>query len=170
MESRNKEMTRVILVVVAVIIVILIAIFLIRRRAEQNLINVNSPLPTPVSTFQENLQNNFGITVPNNATKVDLHDSKGGSQAGLFTFEKQGSIYIYTVIADLEEPQEGYFYQAWLVKDGDSVSLGKLSLAKGGWMTDYSTSVDLSDHKTILITLEKTLGNTPHDKVLEGSF
>lgn len=165
------DRTRNVLIgVVFVIVIILVTIFLVRRRGSEKLITVNSPLPTPVSTFQENLKENFGITVPVSATKADLHDVSGGNQAGIVTKDSENGQSVYTVIANLEDPNPGYFYQAWVVKDSDYVSLGKLELAKGGWMVTLRTSRDLSDHKTVWVTQEKTFDNVPEKHVLEGSF
>jgi Anti-sigma-K factor rskA, C-terminal len=153
-----------------VIIIILIAFFLIRRNQSPSLITVNSPLPTPVSSLEQDLQNNFGITVPTSAQKADLKDITGGSQMGLATLDKVNGQNEYTVIANLEDPQPGFFYQAWIVNGGDYVSLGKLTLAKGGWLINYNTTKDLSDHKSVWVTLEKVFDNTPETHVLEGSF
>jgi len=166
----NDRARNILVGVVVLIIIVLVAVFLIRRRGAENLISVNSPLPTPVSTFQENLQNDFGITLPATATKADLHDVNGGSRAGILTKDNEAGQYVYTVIADLEDPAPGYFYQAWLVKDSDYVSLGKLSIAKGGWMVTMRTTRDLSDHRSVWVTSEKVFDNTPETHVLEGSF
>lgn len=166
----REDRTRNILIgIVLVIIIILLAIFLLRRRNE-NIIKVNSPLPTPVSQFQEDLQNNFGITVPTSAVKGDLKDVSGGNQMGLVTLDKVGNQNQYTVIANLADPLPGYFYEAWLVNGNDYVGLGKLVTAKGGWIVNYSTGRDLSDHKTVWVTLEKVNDNTPEKHILEGSF
>jgi hypothetical protein len=163
--------------VVVIILVILVAVFLIRRRQAANVLTNSSPLPTPVSQFQQNLQTNFGITVPPTAVKADMKDVSGGNQVGLTTEDKTTSNeHTYTVIANLEDPASGSFYEAWLVrgKPGDAnyepVSLGKLTVAKGGWLVNYTTAKDLSDHKTIWITLEKTNDQVPEKHILEGAF
>ncbi len=165
MESGDRA-RNVLVGIVIIIIIILVAVFFIRRQQSLNIITVASPLPTLPSTYQQDLQNNFGITVPSDAKKADLRDVTGNNQMGLVTLEKQN----YTVIANLEDPTPPYFYQAWLVKDNDIVSLGKLDIAKGGWMVNYSASRDLSDHKMVWITYERVLDNTPEKHILEGSF
>jgi hypothetical protein len=162
--------------VVVIILVILVAVFLIRRRQAANVVTNSSPLPTPVSEFQQNLENNFGITVPSTATKADLTDTTGGGQMGLVTADKTNGQNSYTVIANLETPASGYFYQAWLVRgsQGDTnyepVLLGNLNVAKGGWLVNYVTPRDLSDHKSVWITLEKVNDQIPEKHILEGSF
>ena len=173
---RPEDKSRNILVgIVLVIIVALIALFLIRRRPAINAPTF-SPLPTSTSSFQQNLENNFGITIPSSALKADLRDVTGGSQMGLLTLDKEGTQNSYTLLANLDDPQPGSFYQAWLVRGrlGDSnfstVSLGKLSLAKGGWLITLTTPTDFSDHKTIWLTQEKVFDTTPETHILEGSF
>jgi hypothetical protein len=166
--KQNKR--REILTGIAIFIIFfLVAVFLIRRHQDA-VITVESPLPTSVSLYQQQLQNNFGITVPDNAKKADLKDVSGANQMGLATLENQNGKFVYTVIANLEDPTPGYFYQAWIVNGKDNVSLGQLSVEKGGWITNFTSSKDLSDHKTIWITLERANDNIPEMHILEGSF
>lgn len=168
---RPEDRNRNILVGAAVIIIIiLIAIFLVRRRQASPLITVNSPLPTPNVSFQEDLQNNFGITVPSTASKADLKDASGKNQMGLITLDKTNNQNMYTVIANLDDPQAGYFYEGWLVSGNNYISLGKLNVAKGGWLINYNSPKNIEDHKTVWITLEKVNDNMPETHVLEGSF
>lgn len=167
----NSNRTRDILIGLAIIIIIiLIAVYLIRR-GQVAQVSTSSPFPTPVSQFQQELQNNFGITVPSSAIKADLKDVSGGNQVGLATIDKNA----YTVIANLNDPPSGYFYQAWLIRGNpgdtnyDAISLGQLSLEKGGWLVNYISPNDLTDHKKVIVTLQH-FNNTPETHVLEGSF
>jgi hypothetical protein len=167
MESSDRS-RNILIGAVVLIIIVLVIIFVVRRRGTTT--PVNSPLPTPVSSFEKDLQNNFGITVPDNAIKADLSDVSGGNQMGLATDEIQNSSHSYTVMANLDDPAVGYFYQAWLVKDNSFISLGKLELEKGGWLVNLTTKENLSDHKKVWVTLEKTFDMTPEKHILEGSF
>jgi len=174
--NTNNGVRNVLVGLVVFIVLVLLIVFLIRRG--QNVSSpVTSSLPTPVSLYRQQLQNNFGITVPTNAVTADLKDVTGGNQMGLATLDKNAGVNDYTVLANLDDPTSGYFYQAWLVRGTsgsssfDLISLGTLSLAKGGWLTDYRSSKDLSDHKTVWITLERYNTTTPAGKhILEGSF
>ena len=178
--NNDGNRSRSILVgVVVVIIVILIVIFFVRRSQNENsnLVNSNIPFPQATSAFESQLQNNFGITVPSSAVKANLVDVTGGNQMGLATFDKQslpdGKLSgqnDYTVIANLEDPATGYFYEAWLANNTDVIPLGQLNIAKGGWLLDYTTPKDLTDHKKVWITLESVNDNTPEKHILEGSF
>lgn len=165
--------------IVVFIVVVLIILFLVRRSQNSSsvAVPVYSPLPTSLSLYRQQLQNNFGITVPSSATTADLKDVTGGNQMGLTTLDKSAGVNDYTVLANLNDPNAGYFYQAWLVRgttgssDFDVISLGTLSIAKGGWLIDYKSSKDLSDHKTVWITEERYATNTPAGKhILEGFF
>ena len=163
--------TRDILIGVAIfILIILLAVFLIRRGQNNNNAAISSPLPTPVSSLEQNLKNNFGITVPDSAIKANLVDVTGGNQMGLATLDKSNNQNSYTIIANLETPAYGYFYQAWLVNNTDTISLGKLGIAKAGWLINFNSSKDLSDHNKVWITLERSFDKTPEKHILEGSF
>ncbi len=160
--------------VVLVIIVILVIIFLIRQR--QSALVVVTPTPTPISSYQQELQNNFGITVPSTAVKTDLKDVSGGNQMGLATLDKQNGQNDYTVIANLDDQASGSFYQGWLIRgitgdaNYDVVSLGQLSQGKGGWIINFNSTKDLSDHKNVLVTLQTRSASSPEKHILEGSF
>ncbi len=167
MDSTDRS-RNILIGAVVLIIIVLVVIFVARRKGANS--PINTPLPTPVSSFEKDLQNNFGITVPDNAVKADLTDVSGGNQMGLATEENQNGSYSYTVMANLEDPVPGYFYQAWLVKDNSFVSLGKLELEKGGWLVNLTTKENLSDHKKVWVTLEKIFDNSPEKHILEGSF
>lgn len=175
MERENRG-RNILIIAVIFIVIILVIIFLIRRNRNANTLSLNSALPTPTSNYQQELKDNFGIVLPTNAIKADLKDVNGGNQMGLATKDLENGQSSYAIIANLEDPATGNFYQAWLIrgKEGDTdydlVSLGKLYLAKGGWMVTYTTGKDLSDHKTVLITSESTFDNTPEKHILEGSF
>jgi hypothetical protein len=167
---RPEDRSRNILIGTAVIIIIiLVAIFLIRRQGNAPV--VEAPvIPTPVSSYQQSLQNNYGITVPSSAIKSDLRDVTGNNQMGLATLDKETNQNEYTIIANLVNPDSGYFYQAWLINGNDVISLGKLQVGKAGWLINYTSTKDLSDHKAVWVTLEKVYDNTPEKHILEGSF
>ncbi len=154
---------------VVFVLIILLVIFLIKRRNDA-IVPVNSPIPTTVSVYEQELQNNFGITVPDSAIKADLKDVSGGNQVGLVTLDKQNNQNVYTVLANLEDPAQGYFYQAWIVNGSNTVSLGQLNIEKGGWLVNYTTLKDLSDHKSVWVTLERYNDSTAEKHILEGSF
>lgn len=132
------------------------------------------PLPTP--NF-ELVESKFpGLTVPANADRVNLNKVDGAEGIGeVFKTFSNGKFNL-TVMADLSAPDAGYFYQSWLVRgnvgDGNFafVSMGEMSLAKGGYLTEFSADKDYSDYKKVVVTLERVFDNTSEQRILEGSF
>ena len=45
-----------------------------------------------------------------------------------------------------------------------------MRLAKGGYILEFSSTTDYSDHQQVVITHELVADATPEDHVLEGSF
>ena len=86
-------------------------------------------------------------------------------EQGLFVTVSGVSIQLYVQ----NDPEAGFFYNAWLEKDGNVVSLGKLQAAKGGWLLEYD-NIQYSDYKNIIISLEKVNDNKLEKRILEGSF
>ena len=85
-------------------------------------------------------------------------------------------MFSQSVLADLPDPEEGKFYQGWLVRGEEGsdeysiVSVGKLKLAKGGWSLDFSERNDYSDYAKVLVSLEEKDDDVPEKVILEGGF
>lgn len=130
----------------------------------------------PEPTFQETFENKFNVQIPDDVEKAELSDVSGGDGSGLATRKYEGGIFSHNVLADLADPDAGYFYEGWLVrgKSGDSdfayISTGRLNLAKGGYILEYQSSKDYSDYEGVVVTLEKVNDKTPEKHILEGSF
>lgn len=128
------------------------------------------PSPTPVEiSYQEDFDtrggyfNKFKFDIPNNSNSIELKDVSGGDARGIAT-EKE-------VLVDANDPEIGYFYEAWLQDSNtqELVSLGKLQIVKGGWLLEFDKS-KLSDAEKVIISLEKKFDNILEKRILEGSF
>ena len=134
-----------------VIVIIVAGVLVIRNRAKI------APKVTPSATpsIQQQIENKFkGLVVPQGEAGIDLKDVSGGAGMGIATRSE--------IIADLPTLPSGQFYQVWLENNGKTVLLGKLSMAKGGWILNYNSSTYPGYNKVIV-----TVG-TKH--ILEGSF
>ncbi len=114
----------------------------------------------------------MGITIPSDVQKTELKDVAGGTGTGLSTRKFTGGTFAHSVLAGLADPEEGTWYEAWLVRNEpfDLVYTGKLRMAKGGWVLDYTGSQDLTDHGKVIVTRERVDDRKPETNVLEGNF
>lgn len=159
--------TRDVIVGFLVIVIFVTAFILVKNKNNKAKV---SAVPTTPSIEQKITSQFGGIKIPDNADKADLLDVTGGKGLGeAARISENGKINV-TVLADLEAPKDGYFYQAWAVKDNSYISLGKLRIAKGGYLADSSFSKNYSDYKVIIVSLEKVFDSTPETTVLKGSF
>jgi hypothetical protein len=134
-----------------ILIIFVVGVLVIFKKSK----NKGLVVPTATPSIQQKIESKFkGLTIPADAEKVELKDVSGGNGMGL---AMRGEI-----LADLPILTEGQFYQAWLEKDGKEVLIGKLEIAKGGWILNYDSSKYPGYNKVII-----TLG-TIH--ILEGSF
>lgn len=141
-----------------IVIVVLVAIVLWVRKARID--KANRLLVTPPPTVEEKITNSFNnFTIPDDVDKKELSDVRGGDGFGIATNNM--------VLADLPDPESGYFYQAWVEKDGVSYSLGKLRMAKGGWIFEGNVP---SGYQKVTVSLEKVFDSKLEVKVLEGSL
>jgi len=127
-------------------------------------------------SVEDKIEDKFKYQIPDDVEKAELKDVAGGDASAISTRKFENNKFTSAVLADLPDPATGSFYQGWLVKGEEGkegyavVSLGRLQVAKGGWMVDFSTATNYSDYDKVLITLEKTFDKTPETKILEGSF
>lgn len=155
-------------VIAVVVLALLIAGALYYKKARVAV--APSPLPEPTVNFQT-IESKFpGLTVPANADRINLNGVGGMSGLGEAWRAYDNGKYSLTVMADLPAPKSGFFYQGWLGKDGNYLSLGQLQSSKGGYLVEFSSSKDYSDYKDVLVTQEKYFNSTPETHLLEGSF
>lgn len=125
--------------------------------------------PKPVSIeFQKDIEDNFKFTIPANTSSIELKDVSGSLPAGQ-AGNGRGLATDKEILADIEDPTTGYFYEGWLEKGDQLVSLGKLQIAKGGWLLEYNKS-KLNGATKIIVSLEKVNDNKIETRILEGSF
>lgn len=161
------------IVIGLIVLVVLISGALIIRNGRKA---PTSGIALPTPNFAQ-VENKFpSLTIPSNADRVNLNSVNGATGMGESFRTYSNGRFSLTIMADLSAPKTGYFYQGWLVRGnaGDAnfalVSTGKLSLAKGGYITEFSAIKDYSDYKKVVVTLEKVYDATPEQHVLEGSF
>lgn len=142
---------RNILVAFIVVVAVVAGVLYIKNRAK--IAQKVSPTATP--SIQQQIENKFkDLVIPPDAEKIELKDVSGGVGMGIATRNE--------ILADLPTLANGKFYQGWLEKDGKTVLLGTLNMAKGGWILNYNSSVYPGYNKVIV-----TQGST---HILEGSF
>lgn len=134
-----------------------------------------TPIEIPEQTVEEKIEDRFKMQIPDDVDKTELSDVTGGSASGIATRDFTEGKFTHAVLADLPEP-EGGFYEGWLVRgeegdvNFDFFSTGKLRIAKGGYVLEYTSAKDYSDYNKVVITFETVFDKTPEDHILEGSF
>jgi hypothetical protein len=118
------------------------------------------------------LAKRFGVILPDNLEQAELKDVTGGVSGGIATRSYADGKFELTVLAELPEPGVQKWYEGWLVRNEPFSSLyaGKLSVAKGGFLLEFSDDMDWRDHAKVVVTLEKKDDRQPETHVLEGEF
>jgi hypothetical protein len=157
LQGRGREIT-----IGAIILVVLAGGFLFFK-SRQKLLTVPQASNQPsIQTIEQSIKDKFNLTVPDNVEKTALKDISGGDGNGIATRTE--------ILVDLADPEPGTFYQAWLGNaSGKLVSLGKLVMAKGGWLLEYDSS-NYSGYNKVVVSQEKVFDNNIEEHVLEGSF
>lgn len=150
------------------------------QRVNNNKIQVSNsltPSPSPfVQGIEQNIQERFRVTLPENVDKAELKDVSGGNGSAIATKKYENNRFDSTVLADLPDPADGKPYHAWLTRgteDQDEyevVYMGTLQIAKGGYIVDYQNTLDLSGFTQVIVSRDKTPDNKPQNILLQGSF
>lgn len=160
-----------------------IVIGLVILAALAGFIYFRSRQPTPEDlqvpqtlSVEEEIEEAFKVEIPEDVDKAELKDVVGGDASGIATRKFEGGKFTHTVLADLPDPEPGIFYEGWLVrgKEGDEdfhlISTGRMRTAKGGYLLEFESSTDYTDHKNVVITQEKVADDIPEEHILEGEF
>ncbi len=101
------------------------------------------------------------ISLPENSERINLRALEGVEATGVVSLSKDENETRVAVIASLPE-NESENYVVWMVGDGvDALKLGRLRLAKGGYLLDQSVSEDLRQYERVLIGKESDLPDSP---------
>lgn len=119
--------------------------------------------PFPTTGIVEEIERNFNLTIPSDVEKADLNRVGDVEGMGLATRKFEEGRFEVTILADLPETESARPYHSWLENGaGEKVILGDLRFAKGGYLLDFESNLDLTDFKKVIIAQEAN--------ILEGSF
>lgn len=104
-----------------------------------------------------------------------LEDLKGGKIFGTLKANYANENYdLLATFANLPKPEEGMFYEGWIVRKGDNfdvISTGRVKETEGVYSNVFNSDKDLTDHDLYILTLEAEDGDaTPGEHVLEGAL
>jgi len=152
------------IVIGLIILAILAGVIFWLRRARTPLITPQAP------TVEEKLEEAFKLEIPEDVDKAELKDVTGGTASGIATRKFEDGKFTHTVLADLPDPEAGTFYEGWLIMGDEVFSTGKMRVAKGGWILEFESTTDYSDHNKVVITQEKVFDDNLEEHILEGEF
>jgi hypothetical protein len=111
------------------------------------------------------------------AKKSDLIDITGGESSGtVFAqwIEESSEYHLLSASSNLPFPEDGFFYEGWIVhKDSlDILSTGMLKLGElATWKNDFKSTENLIDYESYVITLEPDDDDpAPAEHILEGEM
>jgi len=163
------------IVIGGVILLILAGVFYFRSKNDDTVMKVPES-KVAASETEQSMEDKFKVSIPDDAPKAELKSVGEGDASGIATRKDADNAHEVMILADLPDPEKGMVYQGWLVtgeegQDGyNVVSAGRLTSAKGGYMLNYQSKADYSDHTKVVISEEKGTSNKIGTKVLEGSF
>ena len=112
--------------------------------------------------------------MPEGEERTVLRDVSGGESFGEATRSFVGGTFTHKVLANLPDPEPGFFYEGWLVRPSPFriLSTGKMIKSQDGkYVLSFSSKSDLRRYTNVVITIEPDDGDpAPAGHILEGSF
>lgn len=106
--------------------------------------------------------------------KGDLDPVDGSNSSGVAMASfKDGEYMMRAEIRDLPDPEEGFFYEGWVVRKEPFafISTGELEKEGDAWINVYNSSTDYTDYNRYVLTIEPDDGDpAPADHVVEGDM
>ncbi|MDO8340511.1 MAG: hypothetical protein Q7T59_00900 [Candidatus Woesebacteria bacterium] len=127
------------------------------------------PTSTP-STIKSKIEGLFNYVIPDDLDSIELKDVTGGIYRGIAARKFEKRTFTITVLADLPDLSSNEFYEGWISSSDKFISIGKLRIAKGGFLVDFTSNIDYSSYNKVTVTKEKVNDNKPESLTLEGSF
>jgi len=106
-------------------------------------------------------------------TLEDVTDEGTATGEVTATVYSDESYELTATFTDLADPEEGYFYEGWLVRDDPSsvLSTGRAEKEGDNYVNTFQSEENLSDHTEYVLTLEPDDDDpAPADHVLEGTL
>lgn len=165
---------RAIAVIVIVLIIVGLALFF--RGGKEEEVEVTEGEGVRIEDVVSELSTQLGVTVPEDVERTSMRDVSGGTATGLATRIFEEGRFTHTILAALPDLEAGSFYAGWLVRgrEGEEgyslMSTGKLRISKGGYLLEFTSNQDLTDHSRVTVTLERVDDGQPETQILEGEF
>lgn len=110
-------------------------------------------------SVEDAIEDAFNIEIPEDVEKTEMVDISGGDASAIATRKFENGRFELNILADLPDAS----YAAEIEKDGETMSIGSLRIAKGGYLLEYRGNRDLSDYSTVRVT-------SGGEIILEGGF
>lgn len=100
-----------------------------------------------------------------------LEDVSGGSSSGIVRATFEDTYKMVATFENLPLPDEGYFYEGWIVSPKDVLSTGKAEKIGDEYVNEFISTEDLTEYNYYVLTLEPDDGDpAPAEHVLEGAM
>lgn len=157
----------IISVVVGILVIVVIIFFVQSSSNDVKEENSNSIIQNPISSQDTN----DPLTENVDTIKLEAVGTYAGNGTANRTYD--GENFIHLVVAKIDPPAVGKFYEGWLVKNGIPISTGKLISEGDDYSLLFTSEVNYSNHNQVVITEETErlgLDGNPETHVLEGNF
>jgi len=128
---------------------------------------------------QNTLSINYKASKESSIETASLLNVSAKAQQGFAYHSVDKGYFISTISATLPDPPEGFFYQAWLVREDlntepDVLATGKMkleSMQDHFWAVVYSSKTDYSDYRKVVISLQpENNDQTIGENILVGKY
>lgn len=159
-----------IVLMIAILLSAIVYYFFFYKKPKSEL--VVEDLGPKVLQSEESIEESFQLEIPENIDKTELVNKTGEDGMAIATREVVQNEFVLTVLANVPDGE----YYAALVRgilgdeNFDIKPIGQLKLAKGGYLSEFESSEDLSDYDRIIVSKTPITTSIPDELVFDGSF
>lgn len=162
-------------IVIGLLLLTLVSGYYIWRSAQTaDKMQIDEESANVLSSTEEKIEETFNVEIPDDVEKISLEDQKDQDSTGIATRKYADETFTHSVLADLPDPDDGKFYQGWLVKgegeNEETKKTSKLRIAKGGYLLEFESNQDLREYNKVIISEEAADDNQIEDVVLQSTF
>jgi len=144
--------------------------FFYQKQSEPQL-RVSDVGPRELSV-EDSIEERFRLEIPEDIEKTELHNRSNESVKGIATREFEEGKFFLTILANIPEGD----YHAALIRGNegeeifDIMPIGKLRVAKGGYLIEFQSNTDLSEYNHVVVSEDPITTTIPSELVFDGSF
>ena len=130
--------------------------------------------PTQKAELMREISQGSGLAGEEGVLTAELRDVAGGDSVGAANLLRKDNTLTLEILAKMQDPEEGQFYEGWLVQKLPTTKLlsaGSLEKAEEGtYKLVHTANADYPTYNFVIVSIETIKDDIIETHILEGSL